>query len=320
MDADAAQCPMPNLFIVGAPKCGTTSVYEYLRGHHDIYFPHDDNDYARVKEPNHLCPELDIGAKDAIRDRDAYLALYRGSAGARWRGDASTNYLFSEIAANAIRCLSPQARIIIMLRPPLDWMRSYHSELLRHRHEDIADFHDAVAASEDRSHGRRIPASTGVPRCLDYLAMARFTPQVQRYYDVFGRDAVKVILLEDLATSPARTFKQILEFLDVDTEYRPQFSVHNETPRHGRTERLLRAGYRHASVRTAIQHVVPSSARRRILALVRRAESRHASEDPRDRQLRLQCAADIGQLSALIDRDLDHWLNPPARQRPKQRD
>ncbi len=122
-----------------------------------------------------------------------------------WRGDASTNHLFSELAAENIKLFCPSARILVMLRPPVDWMRSYHSELLRHQHEDIADFYEAVNASEDRRNGLRLPPHTSVPKCLDYLEMSRFAPQVERYYRVFGRGAVKVVLLEDMVAAPEET-------------------------------------------------------------------------------------------------------------------
>jgi hypothetical protein len=309
--------PTPNLFIVGAPKCGTTSLYEYLRHHPQIFFPFDDEDYSRVKEPNHFCPELDILDKDAITDREQYLALYRGSEDAVWRGDASTNHLFSERAAERIRQFCPEARILVMLRPPVEWMRSYHSELLRHHHEDIVDFHAALDACADRRAGLRIPPLTSVPKCLDYLAMSRFAPQLERYYAAFGRDAVKVVLLEDMATAPAQTLREILAFLGVDTSYRPEFQVFNETPRNGSIERFVTSVYRQVGVKRVVQQFVPYPARRKFLSMLRRREKKHAA-DPRDAALQAGCAADVERLSALIGRDLRHWLPPPPQRRHQQ--
>lgn len=299
--------PVPNLFLVGAPKCGTTSVYEYLRRHPQIFFPFDADDYGRVKEPNHLCPELEILDKDAIRDRKRYLALYRGSEYARWRGDASTNYLLSKTAPERIRRLSPGARILIMLRPPLDQMRSYHGELLRHGQEDIVDFYEALDASEYRRRGLRIPDGTGVPRCLDYFAISRFDEQVKRYYDVFGEDAVKVVLLEDMVADPATTFRDILAFLDVDVSFRPVFKVHNETPRYGLLERVVTAVYTAPLARRVFGAVFPWRARRAFLLTIRRIDKGREQPDPRDRRLRESLAPDVARLASLIGRDLDHW-------------
>lgn len=297
----------PNLFLVGAPKCGTTSLYEYLRRHPQIFFPFNDDDYARVKEPNYFCPELEILEKDAIKDREDYLDLYRGSEHARWRGDASTNYLFSKTAAERIKRFCPDARILVMLRPPVDMMHSYHSELVRHQHEDIVDFHEALSASEDRRNGLRIPERTGVPKCLDYFAISRFAEQVERYYHIFGRDAVKVVLLEDMVADPAATFRDILSFLDVDMSFQPEFRVHNETPRNGVLERLATFVYGAPLVKHAFGAIFPWHARRGILSLLRRIEPSRQSADPRDRQLHRLYAPEVERLSTLIGRNLDHW-------------
>jgi hypothetical protein len=311
MNSDSLVSPFPNLFIVGAPKCGTTSLYEYLRQHPQIFFPHDDDDYSRVKEPNYFCPELEIREKDAISDRDKYLGLYRESGNATLRGDASTNYLFSESAPERIRQASPDARILVMLRPPVAWMQSYHSELFRHRHEDIADFHEALNASDDRRNGRRIPPLTSVPKCLDYFAMSRFSTQVERYYRVFGRDAVKVVLLEDMAAAPEQTFREILAFLGVESSFRPEFLVHNETPRHGRLERCARFAYRRLGVKHVVQPFLSRAARRQVLSFIRRKDLGTPVPDTRDEALRELCAPDVDRLSALIGRDLSHWQPAP---------
>lgn len=307
MKESACERPAPNLFLVGAPKCGTTSLYEYLRQHPAIYFPFDEKDYARVKEPNHFCPELEILESDAIKDRCAYLDLYGGSAGARWRGDASTNHLFSATAAERIKEFCPDARILIMLRPPLEQMRSYHNELVRHHHEDILDFHEALEASEDRRNRRRIPQHTGVPRCLDYLAVARFAGQVERYFQVFGRDKVKVTLLEDLVADPAATFRGILSFLNVEASFRPEFKVHNETPRNGLLERIATSVYAVPLARSVFGAAVSRPFRRGILAVIRRIDQAPHHEDPRDEQLRRLYVPEVKRLAVLIGRNLDHW-------------
>jgi hypothetical protein len=305
--------PIPNLFIVGAPKCGTTSLYEYLRQHPQIFFPFDDDGYSRIKEPNHFCPELEILEKDAITDRGEYLSLYRGSEDALWRGDASTNHLFSELAAGNIKHFCPDARIVVMLRPPVDWMRSYHNELLRHQHEDIVDFYAAVAASEDRRNGLRLPPGTSVPKCLDYLEMSRFADQVERYYRVFGRDAVKVVLLEDMVATPEETYREILLFLGVESAFRPEFRIHNETPRHGRLERLVTFFYKRLGVKHVVQLFMPYAARRKFLSFIRRTDLANAASDTRDDRLREQCVPDVERLSTLIERDLSHWQPRPRQ-------
>ena len=103
----------PNFFIVGAPRCGTTFLYETLRRHPDVFMP-------ERKEPGFFCPDLDTGSSaDSVffvRDRDAYLRLFRDGAGCRLRGEATTWYLYSQAAPRLIHAHAPGAKIIAILR------------------------------------------------------------------------------------------------------------------------------------------------------------------------------------------------------------
>lgn len=303
--------PTPNFFLVGAPKCGTTSMYEYLRRHPQIFFPFDDEDLGRTKEPHFFCPELEISERDSIKDENEYLALYRGSEHAKWRGDASVLYLYSEQAAARIKQFCPEARILIMLRPPVEQMRSRHAHCVRHRgaREDIADFHEAVAAGVDRRNGRRIPPGTTLPKCLDYFSVARFAPQVQRYFDAFGRDAVKVVLLEDVVAAPERTYRDVLAFLGIDDAFLPEFRIYNEAPTHSPLERAVLRVYKHPAIRNVVQAIAPYQARHRMLSRIRAlAPGRQTKASPADGLLRERCRPDVEWLSRLLERDLSHWL------------
>ena len=298
----------PNLFLVGAPKCGTTSLYEYLRQHPQIFFPAcaDPNFNWRVKEPAFFCPEL-LPPDIVIREERLYLANYAGSEHYRWRGDATTYYLYSQHAPARIKEYSPDARILIVLRPPLEQMRSNHSHLLRAGREDIADFHSAVAATEDRRMGRRIPAR-GVRAWLDYTGVCSFAPQVERYQKTFGADRVKVVLLEDLRARPAETYRDVLAFLEVDTGFLPEFRVHNEAPPRGVLERFVTNLYRQPAVKEAASALFPYKMRRRFVSGIRALDTSREKSDPRDLQLRTALRPGVERLADLIGRDLSHWM------------
>lgn len=304
-NADAM--PTPNLFLVGAPKCGTTSLYEYLRQHPQIFFPSDKDDYWRAKEPNHLCPELDILPKYSIKSREEYLNLYRGSDPFKWRGDASPYYLASSSSPERIKQLSYDARILIMLRPPVDMMRSYHRDLLRIGLEEREDFFEAIRVGNRKDGIPVHEAPPGVPGYLDYNLISQFAQQVERYQMHFGKDSTKVVLLEEMASDPESTFKEILEFLEVDASFVPEFKVHNETPRNGPLERSIKFIYRQPVVHHIIGAVIPYRARHKMLSLVRNAEDSRTRLDPRDAQLRKLHAMNIEHLSRLIGKDLSHW-------------
>ena len=112
----------PNFFLVGAPRCGTTSMYAYLRSHPQIFMP------ETAKEPHYFAPEESLWYGKRIDDLETYLALFTGARDAVRIGEASTHYLASPSAANSIYAFNPQARILIMLRSPVDLLYSlyYH--------------------------------------------------------------------------------------------------------------------------------------------------------------------------------------------------
>lgn len=299
----------PNLFLVGAPKCGTTSLYEYLRRHPQVFFPPaDGRAYWNAKEPAFFCADLDLPAETSIKDERQYLAPFAGSENFRWRGDASAYYLYSEIAPARIREYSPDARILIALRPPLEQMRSQYNHLVRSRREDIADFHAAVAASGERRAGLRIPSGRGVRAWLDYRGIAYFAPQVQRYLDAFGSERVKVLLLEDLVARPAGIYREVLAFLGVDTGFAPEFRVHNEAPPSGALQRFVTAAYRRPAFKRVASTLFPYKVRRRFVSRIRKLGDSHSKTDPRDAALRAALRPDVERLAGVIGRDLSHWM------------
>ena len=299
----------PNLFLVGAPKCGTTSLYEYLRQHPQIYFPSMQGEkYWVAKEPCFFCADLDMSPTVSIKDKNEYLQLYAGADDYKWRGDASACALRSDAAPGLIKAFCTDARILAMLRPPLEQMRSHHKQLLRVGWEDITDFHEAVAAGEDRDKGLRLPPRTAVPRSLNYLSICTYAPQLERYFQTFGRDAVKVILLEDLENRPRETWRELMEFLEIDASFQPRFRIFNEAPGGSRAESWASAVYWHPAVNPWASRLVPYALRRGFLSAVRKANANGEQRDPRDDALREQCRDDVERLGALIGRDLAHWV------------
>ena len=298
----------PNLFLVGAAKCGTTSLYEYLRQHPQIFFPSSSDVKVnwRFKEPAFFCPDL-LPPELSVRDEQDYLALYAGSGNYPWRGEASTYYLYSKVAPERIKAFSPQARILILLRPPLDQMRSNYNHMMRSDREDIADFHAAVSASDDRRMGRRMPPR-GIRAWLDYTGNAKYAPHVQRWLDTFGRDRVKVLLLEDLIKRPAETYREVLAFLGVDQDFLPEFRVHNEAPPRGVLERFITAAYQQPALKRVASTLFPYSVRRQFISGVRKVDNARAKPDPRDLELRATFRPEVQQLATLIGRDLSHWM------------
>jgi hypothetical protein len=296
--------PRPDFFIVGAFKSGTTALYEYLRRHPQVFMPF-------LKEPHFFGD--DLTRHYGRMSLTEYLALFHDARPGQRVGEASTWYLYSESAPREIQAFSPQAQIIIQLRNPVDVMYAQHAQLRFRADEDLPDFAIALEAEPARRQGQRLPPPPVRPETLLYRQSVRFSDQVERYLDVFGRQRVHVVLFDDLATDTAATYRSVLEFLGVDPTFRPDFAVHNESKRVrlGALQRLIYnpPGPIRGAARTLRRYPVVHRARDLVLGLNSRAEGRKPM-DPRLRGALLEeFAPEIRRLSTVIDRDLSAWLN-----------
>src|SRR5260370_5319469 len=197
----------PDFFIVGAPKCGTSAMVQYLAARPDIFM-------AR-KETHVFGQDLRFGPRFYRRDHEAYLAEFDAWDGEDRVGEASVWYLFSTSAAAEIKAFNPEASIIIMLREPAEMLHSLYRQFLYGGNEHLSSFAEALAAEDDRQAGRRISRQTYLAQALAYRQIARYTEQVRRYFDVFGRERVHIIVYDDFAADPAAAYRDTLEFLDL---------------------------------------------------------------------------------------------------------
>src|SRR6187551_2293912 len=143
----------PDLFIIGAPKSGTTSLYEYLEGHPEVFM-------SPVKEPGYFSGDVNREHRRRFSypaDEAKYLALFADARDEKRLGEASTRYILSPAAAAQVKDFQPDARIVAILRNPVEMIHSLHGELVSTGDEDITDFAEALAADHDRAEGRRLP-------------------------------------------------------------------------------------------------------------------------------------------------------------------
>ena len=202
----------PNLFIVGAPKCGTTFLYQYLKKHPDIYFPN-------FKEPHFF-------GSDLKRKNDAYdltLKDYENlfNSNKTIIGEASTFYLFSKKAANEIYNYNPNAKIIIMLRDLVDLVHSLHSQFVFSGDEIIEDFSKALELEESRLNGNNIPNQTTIVNKLFYITNILSVPNnIKSYISLFGIENIKFISLKDIKENPSIIYKDTLDFLNIDSSFK----------------------------------------------------------------------------------------------------
>lgn len=294
--------PRPDFFIVGAPKCGTTAMYDYLRQHPQVFVPF-------IKEP--LFFGDDLTRRYGRMSLEEYLALFRDAREGQRIGEASAWYLYSASAAEEIKAFSPEARIIVMLRDPVDMMYAQHSQLLFSAQEDIVDFGEALDAEPDRRRGERLPSGPVRPENLFYRDSARFSGQLQRYLDVFGPERVHVIVNDDLAADTPGVFRGVLEFLEVDPSVEVQFgrSNPNKRVRNPVLQRLVFAPPGGLVRLAPILRRFPGV--HALRALVLRANSAPAPRQPMDpglrRRLTAEFAPEVERLSTMLGRDLSAW-------------
>lgn len=286
----------PDLFIVGAPKCGTTSLYNYLRGHPDVFLP-------RPKEPNFFAAER--YANHRMRypdDLERYLAIFAEAGDAQRVGEASTSYLESPEAPGRIRDFAPEARIVAMVRNPIDMMDSLHAMRVAQGVEPKIDFAEALADERSRAGFGII----GDQSSVRYRDRARYAAMLPRWFETFGRERVHVIVTEDLASDPRATFRSLLGFLELSADYEPESFRRYNTSQRARSPLLTRLAarvpYRPES-RSAIDRLTAPAWR-----IVRRLNRQRRSRPPLDPELRRrledELTPDVELLGELLGRDL----------------
>jgi hypothetical protein len=207
---------VPDFFIVGHAKSGTTALYGMLRRHPQIYMP--DN-----KEPWYFADELRVRApprpEGTPKTLDEYLSLFAAARPEQRVGEASALYLWSHTAASAIAAVQPDARIVAILREPASFLRSLHMQFVSSYVETETDLRKALELEPARRRGRSIPKHSYWPLTLLYSDHVRYVEQLKRYHAVFPSEQVLVLIYEDFRRDNEAAVRQVLGFLDVDDEH-----------------------------------------------------------------------------------------------------
>ena len=292
----------PDFFIVGAPKCGTTAFYEYLRPHPDIFLP-------EAKEIPYFGSDLVLKPRATP---EAFQGHFVGARDEKRVGTAWVQYLSSKKAAIEIREYCSDARIIIMLRNPVDMIHSQHSHMVWSAREDITDFAEALDAEPERRAGRSLPRTyrTGeYPiEVLLYRELGRYAEAVGRYLDVFGPDRVHVILFDEFSSDTAGCYRAALEFLDVDCDFAAAFPVFNSNKRARNLALQRLISYPPRPVRFAARVLLTSRGRARVRAWNTSVEGRAAMDAGLRAELQAEFAPDVVRLGEMLGRDLSGWL------------
>lgn len=302
----------PNFFIVGAPKCGTTALSEYLREHPRAFV-------TTPKEPHYFSHDFSYYHAPGQERLDHYLELYAGADERHLAvGEASVWYLYSREAVPAIMRFAPDARIIAMVRNPVEMVPSLHAQMRYMRDEDVPDVEAAWRMQERRRAGRDVPETSRVPRFLLYGETARLGEQVGRLMEAVPAERLKVIVFDDFRADAGRVYRETLEFLSLPDDGRTEFPRINEHKMH-RAETVARLTQRPPRAMVIAARALKRLTGRQRLNILpwlrarnRVVAERQAISPEFAQELREYFAEDVALLGDLLDRDLSGWVREPV--------
>jgi len=283
----------PNFFVLGVPKCGTTTLHEVLIAHPNIFM-------TKQKEPRFFDTDTYYN-----RGFDRYLRdHFRGAACFKARGEASPTYLRSGKARDRIRGdLGKDLRFVVILRDPVKRAWSAYLQECR-RGLETETFERALELEPTRL--------SRDPTCAAYFLGGLYARQLRVWFEAFPREHFLVLLTEDLAERPDSVARQAFAFLNVDPEVElPLSSPANVrgTPRHAR---LAAALNRPGVIMATLKHLVPYTSRQRVRRLINRWNRRPFEKTPTidpaiARALRRRYYDEILAVEEIIGRDLGMW-------------
>lgn len=298
-----AEIHKPDFFIVGAPKCGTTSLYYYLSQHENIFLP--------PKERYFFGSDFTfLNGKPSLTH---YQSFFKNAQQNQLVGEASVWYLFSKKAAEEIKVYNPNSKIIIMLRQPTDMIYSLHQHQLFNGNENITDFSVALKIQIEREKGNQIPKQLGCPiEGLQYKQVGKYYEQVKRYFNVFGKENVHIIWFDDFKNSVKTEYEKGCAFLGILPLKNIDLTVKNKSQKalsKGLTKFLK---YRSATAISLAKTLLPSrKLRYKLLDFFWKINSVEKQKKALPKNLMQQLdhffLEDIVSLEKLIGKDLSNW-------------
>jgi len=285
---------LPDFLVIGAYKSGSTALHEALQAHPQVFVPARKGPsffaFDGVEEPDRPLPP------GTVRRWEDYQALFDPAPAGSVRGEVSPEYLANPRAAGRIRERVPGARLVAILRNPVERAFSDYLMYVRDGLEPETDFGRALDAQEER---RRAAAATGY-----YVETGFYGRQLRPYFEAFPRERIQVHLFEDFAADPAAVLRSLFDFLGVDPALgeAPERAVNvSGVPRNALVATAVRGGRRLAPL-------LPAAVRRRAKAALARGLDRPALAAEHRRRLVELYREDVAELERLLDRPLDRWL------------
>ncbi len=310
--------PKANFFLVGAAKAGTTSLHNYLKAHPNLFF-------SPVKEPNYFSTDIQPENFSAnyrkntflntekyfnnkplkklqltfVRKKEHYQQLFENANGYKAIGESSTSYLYSETAAQNIKKYNPQAKIIIIIRNPLERAFSHYLMALKFGFTSKS-FQAAIKADIERKK-----KGWGISEL--FIELGLYYKQIKRYLDHFPARQVKIFLFDDFEKNPEKVIGECFEFLELKPLPLDSFPVYNKAsaPRFKHLNRIMTK----TGIKDIAGKIAPPKAKKALKSI--------AFSNNKQQEIDLQTANllkkyfndDIQLTAKLINKDLNHWLS-----------
>ena len=269
-----SQGRLPEFFIVGHGKSGTTAMYEMLSAHPQIFMPHCKEPWFFAKELYVRMPPRPEGTPATLAE---YEALFADAREDQRAGEATALYLWSHTAAERIAEQRPDAKIIAIFREPASFLRSLHLQFLQTYMETETDFGKALELEQWRREGHESSRHTYWPQVLLYSEHVRYVEQLRRYQALFPPEQMLVLIYDDFRSDNEGTMRRVMRFLEVDdtAPIVPVEANPTVSPRSQRLNELVHAvgvgrGPLSRAVKESIKAVTPDGPRRRALYGVQR--------------------------------------------------
>lgn len=307
----------PDFFVIGAPRCGTTALCRYLSRNPQICF-------SRPKEP-HYFSQLDHDPDTEELQRD-YLDYNFGHFSDRHQvaGEGSVSYLYIPGVIERINRLNPDARFIVMLRNPLEMLPSLHLRMQFLLQEDQADFARAWQLEPLRERGEHVPKRCLDGRLLAYSRAAKYGVQVERLFEVVGRERSHVIVFDDFKSDPLGTYQKTLQFIGADYDNQTDFERRfgSQMYRYGWLQKILyvpatKGGKIVKTLQQRSRKYNEDGTRRpsliKKITRLNKIPTRPTPLTPAMTDIvRETLRPDLMHLSQLLNRDLSFWFDKPA--------
>ena len=290
----------PDFFVVGAPKCGTTSAADYLRQQSSIFIP-------RRKEPNYYCGDLPVPRR--IESRDTYLKQFAAAPAGSILGEASSLYLYSKIAIRDAFKDNPRAKFIALVRNPMDMVYSWHRQLVLGFVETETNFETAWSLQ----HERRAAAGSFNPLLL-YGEVCKLSPQIARFYETIPAQNRLVMVFDDIIENPLRECRALMNFLGIAFDEAivwPHSNPRKTFAYWGLAKFLVKPPFPLNYLRTGIRRTLdhfPNAPRHFTLRLLSRTEPSTPITDGTRQMLAEYFEDDVWKLGSILNRDFSAWL------------